>query len=186
MTKGGAVRLKMSVLVVGLVLMAGCQTGTAQRELAQLRERVATLEAENAHLKGQASIIEFERTQLREQVNELTAEAAKLKSTRAPDTPGAVAAGQNLVVMPNQVYPGSWVSVYIRNLPTRLLRHSGVALRTTAGSNVAVYNLAEANVLLLTVPKDARPGTYKVVLGQKGLPAGARIDDAVAISVLAP
>lgn len=172
-------------LMVAMALV-GCRGGTAPQELAHLRERVSTLEAENAHLRGQAGLMEFERDQLREQVNQLSAEANRLRGSRAPEN-AAVAVGESLAVMPNQVRPGGWISVYFRNLPTRFLPQAGVALRSPDGQNVQVIaSLSAANVFLLTIPRDAPPGLYQVVLGEKGVPVGAGIDDSVAITVMAP
>lgn len=178
---------RVAISLIAALLLSGCRGGTAPQELAHLRERVSTLEAENAHLRGQVSLMEFERGQLREQVTRLSAEAGRvMQGTKAPDG-AAVAVGENLMVMPSQVRPGGWVSVYVRNLPTRLLSQSGVALRTPDGTNVQVIsNLAAANVFLMTIPRDAAPGPYRVVLGERGVPPGARLDDSVAITVQVP
>ncbi len=54
-------------LLAALIFLAGCYTGTAPQELEQLRARAATLEAENAHVRGQLSLAESERDQLKDQ-----------------------------------------------------------------------------------------------------------------------
>lgn len=172
-------------LLTAALLLAGCRSGTAQQELVQLRARVSTLEAENAQLRGQTSIAESERDQLRQQVTSLATEAAKANAAGTAGLSGAVAAGENLVVVPAEVRPGEWVAVYVRNYPLRLLNQAGVALRGTGPENLArIGQLAQANVLLLPIPKAIEPGSYKVVLGEAGqLGPGAKLDDQVSIVV---
>ncbi|HYG60599.1 MAG TPA: hypothetical protein VD902_21205 [Symbiobacteriaceae bacterium] len=175
------------LLVSGL--LAGCRAGTAPQELEQLRARVSTLEAENAHLRGQLSLVESERDQLSQQVNTLATDLAKAEGTRAAGGGGGdttVIAGQNLVVVPRQVRPGEWIAVYVRNYPARLLPQAGVALRGKGDANLAhVKRLAAANLFLLPVPQNAKPGDYRVVIGEAGeLGPGAKLDDQVGITVV--
>jgi hypothetical protein len=99
----------------------------------------------------------------------------------------SVAAGSNLVVLPAQAHAGQWMAVYVRNLPVRLLPQAGVAMQTRDGRNVQVVsNLSAANLFLLAIPKETAPGAYRIVLGERGVPPGARVDDAVEVTVLAP
>ncbi|MDF2627167.1 MAG: hypothetical protein K0R39_998 [Symbiobacteriaceae bacterium] len=165
-------------------LLSGCRAGTAGQELPQLRARVSTLEAENAHLQGQLSLTEAERDQLRQQVGDLTGELAR--SGTGGGGMAEVVTSNNLVVLPHQVYPGEWVAVYVRNYPTRLLTLAGVALRAQGDeTNLAhVRRLAEANLFLLPIPANVGPGPHRIVLGEAGeLGPGAKIDDQVAITI---
>jgi hypothetical protein len=180
------VRSWLSVLAV-FMLIGGCRAGTAAQELEQLRARTSTLEAENAHLQGQLSLVESERDRLREQVNQLAAQAAKAEAGLG-GAGGAVSQGEHLVVMPREVRPGEWIAVHVRNYPLRLLPNAAVALRSTAGLNLThVGQLHAANIFLLPVPPKAEPGTYSVVIGEAG-PLGpeAKLDDQVPITVKAP
>lgn|GEM_PF-5904002 len=165
-------------------VLAGCRAGTAPQELEQLRARVSTLEAENAHLRGQSSLAESERDQLRQQVNTLATELAKAQAGGAVGA-AEVVAGQNLVVVPNQVRPGEWIAVYVRNYPLRLLPLAGVALRGGDDTNLAhVKRLAQANLYLLPIPQSVAPGSYRVVIGEAGpLGPGAKLDDQVSVTV---
>lgn len=170
-------------LLLVSALLSGCRAGTAAQELPQLRARVSTLEAENAHLQGQLSLTEAERDQLRQQVGSLTGELAR--SGTGGGGMAEVVTSNNLVVLPHQVYPGEWVAVYVRNYPTRLLTLAGVALRGQDEQNLAhVRRLAEANLFLLPIPADVPPGPYRIVLGEAGeLGPGAKLDDQVAITI---
>lgn len=180
-------RTLLSILVLLLVLLTGCRSGTATQELAQLRARVSTLEAENAHLQGQVSLAEAERDQLRQQNNSLATDLAKAQAGVGGDVMTDVTASDNLVVLPRDVRPGEWVAVHVRNLPTRLLPEAGVALRSTGETNLAqVTKLQSANLFLLAIPNTVQPGTYRVVLGQAGLGPGAKIDDQVTINIRTP
>ncbi|HWI50647.1 MAG TPA: hypothetical protein VNT01_00725 [Symbiobacteriaceae bacterium] len=172
----------LSLLLIG-ALLAGCRAGTAGQELPQLRARVSTLEAENAHLQGELSLTEADRDQLRQQVGNLTTELARAGG--GGGGAAEVAASTNLVVMPRDVRPGEWVAVYVRNYPTRLLTMAGVALRGADNQNLAhVRRLAEANLFLLPVPPNVGAGSYRIVLGEAGqLGPGARLDDQVAITI---
>lgn len=172
-------------LLLTLVLLAGCRAGTAPQELEQLRARVSTLEAENAHLRGQTSLMESEREQLRDQANRLAAELAKAEARGGVEAAGATAVSEILTVVPSEVRPGEWIAVHVRNYPSRLLPHAGVALRAAGDQNVAhVRQLAAANLFLLPVPQDASPGTYQVVIGEAGpLGPGAKLDDRVSIRI---
>jgi predicted nuclease with TOPRIM domain len=169
------------------MLITGCRSGTAPQELAQLRARVSTLEAENAHLQGQVSLAQAERDQLREQNNALATDLAKAQAGVGGDVMTDVTASGNLVVLPREVRPGEWVAVHVRSLPIRLLPQTGVALRSTGEANLAqVSKLASANLFLLPIPHTVQPGTYRVVFGQAGLEPGAKIDDQVTITIQAP
>jgi outer membrane murein-binding lipoprotein Lpp len=181
------VRVWLPLLLTGALLTgAGCRSGgTAGQELAQLRARVSTLEAENAHLQGQVSLTEAERDQLQSQVNTLTTEVAKAQGGGG-GTPAEAVAGTNLVVMPKEVHPGEWIAVYVRNYPLRLLPQAGVALRTAAAETnlTHVGKLNQANIFLLPVPPALAPGPYRVVIGEAGaLGPGAKLDDQVAITI---
>ncbi|HYF90635.1 MAG TPA: hypothetical protein VD969_00170 [Symbiobacteriaceae bacterium] len=177
--------IRWLALVLIASLLAGCRAGTAGQELPQLRARVSTLEAENAHLQGQLSLTEADRDQLRQQVGNLTTEMAKAGAGGGGGGAPDVSAGTNLVVMPKQVHPGEWVAVYVRNYPTRLLSLAGVALRRADDKNLAhVRRLAEANVFLLPVPQGLTAGSYRIVLGEAGqLGPGAKLDDQVPITI---
>ena len=172
-------------LLAALIFLAGCYTGTAPQELEQLRARAATLEAENAHVRGQLSLAESERDQLKDQVNSLATELARTQVGQGLDVAGLTVAGQNLVIVPRQARPGEWVAVYIRNYPIRLLSQAGIALRGPSMANLThVSRLASANVFLLPIPRTATPGAYQVVLGEAGtLGPGAKVDDRVTIVV---
>ncbi|MFZ5814153.1 MAG: bZIP transcription factor [Bacillota bacterium] len=169
------------------VLLSGCRAGSAQAELEQLRARVSTLEAENAHLSGQLGLLESEREQLRQQVSNLGVELAKAQAGGGGAVDPAVMAGQYLVVMPREARAGQWVAVHVRNYPLRLLNQAGIALRAEGGGEVNLVHiprLASANVFLLSIPPRTPPGTYRVVLGEAGpLGPGAKLDDQVAIRV---
>lgn len=173
--------------VVAAALLAGCQAGSATAELEQLRARVSTLEAENAHLSGQVGLLESERDQLREQLSAMGIELAKAQGASGGDQ--SVLASQNLVVMPREARAGEWVAVHVRNYPLRLLNQAGIALRAEAGGEtnlVTVPRLAAANLFLLSIPANAAPGPYRVVLGEAGpLGPGAKLDDQVTIRVTA-
>jgi outer membrane murein-binding lipoprotein Lpp len=178
------VRVLAAVLVL-LSMLSGCQRGTASQELAQHRARVSTLEAENAHLRGQNSLSEAERDQLRQQVNSLATDLARLQAERAIELGGAVTLGENLVVVPKETQPGQWVAVYVRNYPVRLLPMAGIALRDSRGRNLAhITRLAAANVFLMPIPRDIEPGLYQIVIGESGpMGPGAQIDDQVPITI---
>ncbi|HWI64314.1 MAG TPA: hypothetical protein VNT75_20940 [Symbiobacteriaceae bacterium] len=177
-------RVWLSLLLIS-ALLAGCRAGTAGQELPQLRARVSTLEAENAHLQGELSLSEAERDQLRQQVGNLTTELARAGGGGGGTA--EVAASTNLVVMPRDVRPGEWVAVYVRNYPTRLLSQAGVALRGKENTNLAhVKRLAEANLFLLPVPAGVETGSYRIVLGEAGqLGPGAKLDDQVSVTIRA-
>lgn len=162
--------------------------GTAPQELEQMRARVSTLEAENAHLRGQNSLTQSERDQLRQQVTSLATDLAKVQAEKGGEVARAVGVSENLVVMPKEVLPGEWVAVHVKNYPPRLLPQSGVALRGAGESNLAhITRLSAANVFLLTIPRSVRPGVYQVVLGEAGpLGPGAKVDDRVSITVRGP
>lgn len=164
-------------------MLVGCRAGTAGQELPQLRARVSTLEAENAHLQGQLSLTEADRDQLRQQVGNLTTELAR--SGAGGGGASEVASSTNLTIVPREVRPGEWVAVYVRNYPTRLLTLAGVALRGTDEKNLAhVKRLAEANLFLLPIPKGVKPGPYRIVIGEAGqMGPGAKLDDQVAITI---
>jgi len=172
-------------LLTAVVFLAGCRAGTAPQELEQLRARASTLEAENAHARGQLSLAESERDQLKEQVNALATELARTQAGQGLDATGLSTAGQNLVILPRQVRPGEWVAVHIRNYPTRLLSQAGIALRGAGATNLAhISRLSSANVFLLPIPRSATPGSYQVVLGEAGaLGPGAKLDDRVTIFI---
>ncbi|MFZ5823476.1 MAG: bZIP transcription factor [Bacillota bacterium] len=178
-------RAWLTWLVVA-VLLAGCRGGSAPAELEQLRARVSTLEAENAHLSGQVGLLEAERDQLRQQVSTLGVELARAQAGGGGAADHTVVASQNLVVIPREARPGEWVAVHVRNYPLRLLNQAGIALRVEGGETnlVHVPRLASANVFLLSIPPTTPPGTYRVVLGEAGpLGPGAKLDDQVAIRV---
>lgn len=172
-------------ILVVLSLLLGCQRGTASQELEQHRARVSTLEAENAHLRGQVTLAEADRDQLRQQVNSLATDLARLEATRTIELGGAVSLGENLVVVPREAQPGQWVAVYVRNYPIRLLPMAGIALRDPQGRNLShITQLAAANVFLMPIPRDIGPGTYQIVIGESGpMGPGAMIDDQVPITV---
>lgn len=178
-------RGRLALLAATLVLLAGCRTGTAQQELEQLRTRASTLEAENAHLRGQVSLTEQERDQLRQQNNSLATDLAKAQATAAVGGTAEVVAGEHLVVLPREVHAGEWVAVYVKNYPVRLLPLAGVALRGATGANLShVKQLAGANLFLLSIPQTVPPGDYSIVLGEAGpMGPGAKLDDQVAIAV---
>lgn len=172
-------------LLVTLSLLLGCARGTALQELEQHRARVSTLEAENAHLRGQLTLADADRDQLRQQVNTLATDLARLEAARAIEAGGAVTLGENLVVIPKEVQPGQWVAVYVRNYPIRLLPMAGVALRDPQGRNLThITRLSAANVFLMPIPRDTQPGAYQLVLGESGpMGPGVRIDDQVPITI---
>lgn len=176
------------LLLTFVLAIPGCGSGTAPQELAQLRARVSTLEAENAHLRGQGTLIESERDQLKQQVNTLATDLAKVEAARGAAVSGSVAVSENLVVVPREVRPGEWVAVHIKNYPPRLLPQAGIALRGPDGKNLAqVSRLAAANVFLMPVPRALAPGSYEVVLGEAGtLGPGAKLDDRIAITIKGP
>lgn len=176
------------ILVVVFFVMTGCRTGTATRELEQLRARAATLEAENAHLQGQVTLMEAERDQLRQQVNTLATDLARVEGQRAAVGLDALAASENLVAVPSRVSPGEWVAVHVKNYPPRLLPMAGIALRGPDNKNISrISKLASANVFLLPIPKTVPPGRYEIVLAEAGtLGPSARVDDRVTIIVRGP
>jgi outer membrane murein-binding lipoprotein Lpp len=182
------VRVRLRLLpVLAALLLAGCRAGTAPQELEQLRVRASTLEAENAQLQGQLSLTEAERDQLRQQVSSMGTELAKAQGGAGAGDQ-AVAASQNLVVLPRDVRPGEWVAIYVRNYPVRLLNLAGVAVRKEGNTaNVAhVKRLAAANLFLLPIPTTVEPGAYRIVLGEAGeLGPGAKLDDQVSITITA-
>lgn len=176
-------KVRLIVLpVLVAAMLAGCRAGSSPQELEQLRARVSTLEAENAHLQGQVSLTEAERDQLRQQVSQVTADLARAENAAAG---GDVVLGEHLLVMPRTVAPGEWVAVYIRNYPTRLLPMAGIALRGADEQNLATLRqLSAANIFLLTIPRGLAPGDYRVVIGEAGeLGPGAKLDDQVTITV---
>lgn len=175
--------------LVVAALLAGCRGGSATAELEQLRGRVSTLEAENAHLSGQVGLLEAERDQLRQQVSTLGVELARAQAGVGGAADPSVAASQYLLVMPREARAGEWVAVHVRNYPLRLLNLAGIALRTEAGDDsnlVHIPRLASANVFLLSIPSKTPSGTYRVVLGEAGpLGPAAKVDDQVTIRVQA-
>lgn len=177
------------IWLVVAALLTGCRAGSATAELEQLRARVSTLEAENAHLSGQNGLLESERDQLRQQVSTLGVELARAQAGGGGGADPAVMASQNLVAMPREVRAGEWVAVHVRNYPLRLLNLAGIALRaegTGTDNLVHVPRLASANVFLLAIPPTTPPGTYRIVLGEAGpLGPGAKIDDQLTIRVQA-
>lgn len=176
------------VVMVVLFVIAGCRSGTATRELEQLRARAATLEAENAHLQGQITLLEAEREQLRQQVNTLATDLARVEGQRAIVGLDTLVASENLVAVPSRVAPGEWVAVHVKNYPPRLLPMAGIALRGPDNRNISrISKLASANVFLLPIPRTVGPGRYEIVLAESGtLGPGARVDDRVTIIVRAP
>lgn len=167
-------------LILVLVFLAGCRAGTASPELEQLRARVSVLEAENAHLLGQQSLMEAERDQLRDQVTGLMTELAEVRGRGAEVT----VSGRHLVVLPREIRPGEWLAVHVTNYPERLLPQAGVALRLGEANLAHVRQLTGANLFLLPVPRNLSPGGYQIVLGEAGtFGPGTKIDDRVTVEV---